>query len=204
MTILIDNFSIGVEEWLPVVDLASFAVDVVDHVHGITTSGTYFLHGGQIVPTSYSGISGGYRCSYYPTNVCNTSGTITITIHAENNNSETKEEDYYLLCGYHVEFEELIDWGPKKEVIITMDAKNLAFCPNTESEAFYFETAELHSRDLNATLQAVEYVDLNATIYPQSTFFFYGRTYTITINGIRDFAGNEMPESTFSFTIENE
>jgi len=203
MAILIDNFSVGVEEWLVVIDLVSFAVDVVDHIHGITTSGTYFLHDGQIVPTSYSGISGGYRCSYYPTDVCS-SGTITITIHAENNNSETKEEDYYLLCGYHVEFEELIDWGPKKEVVITMDAKNLAFCPNTETEAFYFETAELHSRDLNATLQAVEYVDLNATIYPQSTAFFYERTYTIIISGIRDFAGNEMVESIFSFTIENE
>ena len=203
MAILIDNFSVGAEEWLVVIDLVSFAVDVVDHIHGITTSGTYFLQDGQIVPTSYSGIVGGYRCSYYPTDVCS-SGTITITIHAENNNSETKEEDYYLLCGYHVEFEEIVDWGPKKEVVITMDAKNLAFCPNTETEAFYFETAELHSRDLNATLRVVESVDLNATIYPQNTFFFYERTYTVKISGIRDFAGNEILESTFSFTIENE
>jgi len=166
---LIDNFSIEVEEWLPIIDLVSFAVDVVD----------------------------------YPTDVYS-SGTITITIHAENDNTQIKEENYYLLYGYHCEFEEIVDWGYKKEVAVTMDAENLVFCPSTESEAFYFETADLHSYDLGATLQAVESVDLNATIYPQNTFFFYERTYTITISGIRDFAGNEMPDSIFSFTIENE
>ena len=191
------------EEWLPIIDLVSFAVDVIDHTYNITTSGTYFLHDGQIVSTSYSGISDGYRCSYYPTDVYS-SGTITITIHAENDNTQIREQDYYLLYGYNCEFEEIVDWGAKKEVVITMDAENLVFCPNTESEAFYFETADLHSRDLGATIQAIESVDLNATIYPQNTFFFYGRTYHIKISGIRDFAGNEMPESIFSFTIENE
>jgi len=201
MTILIDNFSIGVEEWLPITDLVSFIVDVIDHEHNITTSGTYFLHGGQIVLTSHSGISDGYRCYYYPPTI---SGGINLTIHAENDVSEIKEENYYLLYGYNCKFNELIDWGPKREVVITADAKNLAFCPNTESEAFYFETADLHSYDLGATIKAVESVDLNAIIYPQNTFFFYGRTYTIKISGIRDFTGNEMSDFNFSFTIENE
>ncbi len=200
MTILLDNFSISVEEWLPVVDLVSFAVDVIDHEHDISTSGTYFLHDEEIVPTSYSGISDGYKFYYYPPTI---SGEVNLTIHAENDNSETKEEDYYLLYGYNVKFDELIDWGPKKEVVITADAKNLAFCPNIVGEASYFETADLRSYDLGASIQAVESVDLNATVYPQNTFFFYGRIYTVKISGVKDFAGNEMQPFSFDFTIEN-
>ena len=200
MTILIDNFSIDAKEWLPIVDLVSFSVDVVDHEYSVSTSGTYFLHNGQIVSTSFSGISNGYRCYYYPPTI---SGAVNLTIHAENDNSETKEEDYYLLYGYNVKFNEVVDWGPKKEVVTTVDVKNLAFCPNTKTDAFHFETADLESRNLNAIINPVGYVSLGATIFPQNTFLFYGKTYTIKINGIRDFAGNKMSEFSFSFTIEN-
>jgi len=189
-------------EWLPVVDLASFSVDVVDHEYGISTSGTYFLHDGEVVLTSYSGIANGYRCYYYPTDV-SSSGTITITIHAENDIAETKEENYYLLYGYHCEFNELIDWGPKREVVVWAQVKNKAFCPNVETCAFFFETADLHSRDLNAIINPVGYVNLGASIFPQNTFFFYSRKYKIRIEGIKDFAGNEMPIYEFEFTIEN-
>jgi hypothetical protein len=189
-----------IEGWLPVADLVLFSVDVVDHKYNITTSGTYFIHDWQIVSTSYSGITDGYKFYYYPLTI---SGAVSLTIHAENSNSETKEESYYLLYGYNVKFNEIVDWGYKSTVVITADARNLAFCPNTKTDAFFFETADLHSRDLNAALQAVEYVDLNATIYPQSTFFFYGRTYTVKIENVKDFAGNIMSDFNFSFTIEN-
>jgi len=201
MTILIDNFSIDVEEWVSIADLVSFSVNVIDHDNNITTSGTYFLHDGEIVSTSHSGIVDGYRCYYYPPTI---SGEVNLTIHAENDNSETEEEDYYLLYGYNVKFNEVVDWGPKKEVVTTVDVKNLAFCPNKVGDAFYFETADLHSCDLNATIKAIESVDLNATIYPQNTFFFYERTYTVKISGIQDFAGNKTSDFSFSFTIENE
>lgn len=200
MTILIDNFSVGFEEWLAITDLISFAVDVIDHTYNITTSGTYFIHNGQIVSTSYSGISDGYKFYYYPPTI---SGEVNLTIHAENDNSETKEEDYYLLYGYNVKFDELIDWGPKKEVVITADAKNLAFCPNIVGEASYFETADLRSYDLGASINPVGYVNLGATIFPQNTFFFYGRTYKIKIENVKDFSGNIMPVYEFEFTIEN-
>ena len=203
MTIIIDNFSIGVKEWLPVTDLAYFAVDVVDHTYSVSTSGTYFLHNGQAVSTSHSGIADGYRCYYYPIDVYS-SGTINITIHAENDNSETAEEEYHLLYGYNVKFDQIVDWGYNSTVVTTIEAKNLAYCPNTEGEAFYFETADLHSTDLGASIVGLKSVDLGAAIYPQSKFFFYGRTYTITISGVKDYHGNEMTEFSFDFTIENE
>jgi len=127
----------------------------------------------------------------------------SLTIHAENSNSEILEQTFNFLCGYHVEFNELIDWGPAAMVITNAKVANLAFCPNTEGAAFYFTTKDLTSYNLGATIRAIESVDLAATIYPQSTFFFYGRTYTVTLSGIKDFAGNELAPFSYSFTIED-
>jgi hypothetical protein len=202
MTMVIDNFSIGVEQWVSVASPIYFSVDVTDAVYGISTSGTYFIHDGQVVSTTHSGITNGYICYYSPISLVS-SGVIDLTIHAENLNSETLEQAYHLLYGYHCEFEELVDWGPKKEVIITVEAANTVICPNAEGEAFYFETADLASYDLGATIRPIGSVDLPAVIYPQNTFFFYGRTYTITVSGIRDFSGNELAPYVFTFTIED-
>lgn len=202
MTLLIDNFSIGVEAWSLVTDLAAFSVDIVDLSYPVSTSGTYFLHDGAVVPTVLFGILNGYRAYYYPDSVVS-SGTITITIHAENTNSGIIDRDYYLLYGYRVEFNELIDWGPKSTVVTSVKASNQVFCPNTEGAAVYFETKDLESRDLGAFIGAIESVDLGAQIFPQSTFWFYGRTYKIKIEGVKDFAGNEMSTYEFEFTIEN-
>jgi len=203
MTIVISNFSIGVEEWAQASGI-NFSVDVVETASGvnISTSGTYFIHDGSIVPTSYSGLSGGYTCYYYPASVYS-DGTIDLTMHAENTVSGVKEQTFHLLYGYNLEFEELVDWGPNKEVITLVKAKNLAFCPNEEGEALYFQTADLQSVNLGATIQAVESVDLGATIRPQSKAFFYGMTFQIVISGVKDYHGNYLDPYTIEFTIEN-
>ena len=202
MAIVIDNFSIDVDEWVLVSDLTSFSVDVTDTVYPISVSGTYFLHDGNIVPTILSGISNGYKAYYYPASVIS-SGTIVLTIHAENTNSGIIEQNYNLLYGYHVTFDEVIDWGPKSTVVTTVEASNSVFCPNVEGAAVYFETRDLESYDLDASITAITSVDLSASIYPQNKFFFYDRTYTITVSGIKDFNGNELEPVVFSFTIEN-
>ena len=204
MTIVIDNFFLGVEEWIKESDLNYFAVDTVETASGvaIVTSGTYFIHDGQVVSTTHSGIAGGYTCYYTPSGVYS-DGTIDLTIHAENTVSGVEEQTFHLLYGYNVKFEELIDWGPNTEVITTVQASNKAFCPNFEGDSFYFETRDLHSTDLGATIHPVGYVDIGATIYPQSTAFFYNRTYTITVDGVKDYHGNEMEPYTFSFRVEN-
>lgn len=202
MTIVIDNFSIGVEDWVQVSDLNYFAVDVMDAAHGISTSGTYFIHDGQVVSTTHSGISGGYICYYTPSGVYS-DGTIDLTIHAENTASGVSEQTFHLLYGYNVKFEELVDWGPNVQVDIRAQASNLVRCPNTVAEGFYFITADLRAVNLGATIRAIESVDLGAKIYPQSTAFFYGETYTVTISGVKDFAGNIMDPYTYTFTIED-
>lgn len=203
MTIVIDNFSIGVEDWISEADLNYFAVDVVDSTYGISTSGTYFIYDGQVVSTTHSGITGGYRCYYTLASGVYSDGIIDLTIHAENTVSGVEEQTFHLLYGYNVKFEELIDWGVKTEVITTVQVSNKAFCPNFEADSFYFETRDLWSTDLAATINPVGYVNLGATIYPQSTFFFYNRTFVITISGVRDWHNNIMEPYTFSFTIED-
>lgn len=200
MSISIDNFFLGVEEWVQVTDSLAFSVDVIDSDHGISMADTYFMRNGSIVSTSYSGISDGYRVSYTPPTP---SGSIYLTLHAENNNGDSVEEDYSFLFGYNVKFEEYVDWGPNKEILIWAKASNTAFCPNIEAQATYFQTKDLNSRDLNAVINPVGYVDLSATVYPQNTFFFYGRTFTVTVSGIKDYNNNEMEPFSFSFTIED-
>ena len=201
MTILIDNFSIGVEDWIEAANL-TYSVDVVDLTTAISTSGTYFIDDGIVVSTTLSGITDGYKCFYTPSSVL-ASGTITLTIHVENTASGVEEQEFHLLYGYNCFFNEVVDWGPKNEVVITIEAQNTAFCPNLEGEAFYFETADYTSYDLGASIMPIGSVDLGATIYPQNTFFFYGRTYTITVSGVRDYHNNEMEPYVFSFTIED-
>ncbi len=204
MAILIDNFNLGVGGWTLVSDLGAFQVDAIDYTYAIdtTSSGSYFLHNGKQVSTTFSGIPNGQRMFYTPTSVVS-SGTFTITAHVRNSNNEIKEKTYYLLYGYNILFDQVVEWGPNKQIDILIQASNLAFCPNLEGEGSYFKTADLESRDLGAIIRVIEPFDLNATIYPQSTAFFYGKTYIITVLGIKDYSGNEMDPYTFTFTIED-
>ena len=202
MTILIDNFSLGVEDWIATSELGLFSVDTVDYVNNITTSGTYFVHNGSQVVTTFSGIANGYRMFYEPSDVTS-SGIIVLTAHVQNDILEVEEQSFYLLYGYNLKFEEIIDWGPVTRVDIRAQATNLVLCPNTVAEGFYFTTVDLVSKNLGAIIQIIEAINLSASIRPQSSTFFYGRTYTITISGVKDFTGNEMDPYIFTFTIED-
>jgi len=202
MSILIDNFSMGVEEWLPTTDLDSFSVDVVDHVNTIVSGSSYFIHDGIQVTTTFSGITDGYRMFYTPVGISST-GVISLIVHVQNDVPEIVEQEYSLLCGYNAIFEEWVDWGPNVQVDIRAQASNSVRCPNTVGEGFYFVTADLEAKNLGATIRAIESVNLGAKIYPQSTTFFYGETYVITISGVKDFSGNVMDPYTYTFTIED-
>lgn len=204
--IVIDNFSIGIEEWVLESDLNYFAVDVTDSTYGISTAGTYFIHDGQVVSTTYSGISDGYRCYYTPSDIYS-DGVIDLTMHAGNTVSGVKEQTFHLLYGYNVLFEDPIDWGLNTKVPIRAQVSNSAHCPNTVAEGFYFITesftSSMAASDLGASIQAVGFVELNAKIYPRQVAFFYGETYEITVSGVRDFSGNIMDPYIYSFTIQD-
>jgi hypothetical protein len=200
MTILIDNFSIGIGDWTLVDEFDSFAVDVVDHSYSTSISGTYFIYEGEQKIPTFSGITDGYRIYYTPSGIYS-DGTIDLTVHVENDNGETQEQNYYFLYGYHVEFDELVDWGFGSTVITKAEASNLAFCPNTEGIAFHFKTKDLYATYSGAVINFVRgNYDLNAAIYPRSV---YSKTYTVTLSGIKDFAGNELAPFSFTFRTED-
>lgn len=203
MALEVSNFSLGINQWELLDGGITLSADVIDDTYIVVVSGTYFLHNDDQVSTLFSAIPNGYRVSYSPSNLTS-SGTIYIKVHAQNNNSEIYEKTYELLYGYRVSYEEQIDWGPKKDIHIQSTAMNTSLCPNIEGAAFYFQTRDLPGFNLPASISAIQYKDLNATLYPQSTFFFYGKTYSVTISGVKDYHGNEMPPYTFSFTIKDE
>lgn len=202
MTILIDNFSIGVGDWVLVSDLVSFSVDAVDNVNTVLSGSSYFEREGSQVPTTFSGIANGFRMFYVPDSVVS-SGTITLTAHVENDNSETAEQDFSLLYGFNILFDEPINWGPLRVVDVLVNATNDVLCPNTVGEGFIFTTADFPSVNLGATIRPVDSVDLGASIFPQSTAFFYGKTFTITVSGVKDFSGNIMAPYVLTFTIKD-
>lgn len=204
MVIEIGSFSLERKEWEEVDSLNYFKVNVIETSGGdsIVTSGTYFIRNGVPVSTTYSGIPNGYECRYYPTSL-SSSGTIYLDFRAESTSGEVKFEHYELLYGYHLLFDEIVNWNPNQEVVVSIYVQNSVICPNVESKSFSFETKDLQSTALQASIRPIASVDLVASIYPQDAIFYYGGTYTITISGVRDFSGNELEPFSFTFTIEN-
>ena len=178
-------------------------VDVVDPLKGVSTSGTYFKVNGVEVPVTFTSIPNGYRMYYDPDDNFATEGVLVYTAHIRNNVGDEKDVNYYLLRGFNVVHDGATRWPPYKQVDIWMTATNSGFCPNTSTDAYYFRTRELRRTDLAARIYPVGPFDLGSSVYPQSTAFFYGGTYTLTISGVRDYSGNEMDPFIHTFTIED-
>ena len=179
-------------------------VDVVDYLYPIDTDNTYLSVNDVTASGVYfENIPDGKRMYYDPVDDFYSDGVLTYSIHAESTIGEVEEKDFYLLYGYDLQLNEVIDWGPNKRIVVRAEAQNLSFCPNLASEAFDFTTADLASVNLGMTINPVGFVDLNVQILPQSTVFFYGQTYTVKLKNVKDFAGNIMQELEYTFTIED-
>lgn len=178
-------------------------VDIVDVVIPVNMDNCYFYIDGGPLDVTFSGIDNGYRMFLSVSDDFISRGPFTLTAYAENVLGNGITKDFYLLYGYNYEFVGLADWGANKEVPVLMRASNLGFCPEDSNSAFYFKTKDLEAINLSSVIYPVTYVDMGAKLYPQNKFFFYGRTYTVTVSGVKDFAGNEMPVFSYEFTIEN-
>lgn len=179
-------------------------VDVIDYLYPINTDNTYLTVDGTMASGIwFEDIPNGKRLYYDPLDDFYSDGVLTYSLHAESSIGEVEEKDFYLLYGYNLEPNEVVDWGPNKNVIVRVEAQNLVFCPNTEGEAFNFKTSDLKSINLKCTIRPVGYVDLPIKISPQSTVFYYGKTYTVKVKNVKDFAGNIMPDFEYTFTIED-
>lgn len=204
----ISNFSLAEDEYVST--SATVCVDVTDDVYNVVTSGTYFIVDDTVVSgiyTTYTGITDGYRMCYDPDdNFASFLGSTTLTVHAENDNGDVLERDYYLTSGYIVEYDNrLQDYGYDNQVVVRMTAENFASCPLFATTAYWFTTEQKIPKDLGASIVGVPWSvgDLTASITPDTgVSFVYGKTFRVEVN-VRDFAGNEMTPYIFEFRIED-
>ena len=205
----ITNFSLGIGEYTTASGLIS--VDIEDDVCAVSTSGTYFLLDGVQVPVTFSGITDGYRM-FYDGNFDSLEGPTTFTVHAENECGDILEQDIYLTFGYIVEYNNErgslnnIDYGFGNKVVVRVTAENYASCPKLSGLAWEFESKEQFNSDLRASITGYEEYsgreDLSASIYPQSTAYYYEKEFTVVVNA-KDFAGNEMTPLILRYRIED-
>lgn len=209
-SIKITNFSLDEDQYT---DASNFiSVDILDDTCPISVSGTVLIVDGIEVPTTLSGITDGYRLYYDPIDDFESlNGPTTFTVHAENECGDVLEKDFYLTFGYIVEYdnpkgyEGAFDYGYNNKIAVRVTAENMASCPKANSVAYIFETEDYKQRDLGASIngQSVNrsMEDLPASIYPQSTAYFYGEEYEVVITA-KDFAGNEMSPFILKYIIE--
>ena len=207
LSLKISNFSLDIDEY-------SFAsgticVDITDDVHNVLTSGSsYFIIGEtETSGNTYIPIIDGYTmCFDDPNDFADLTGATTVTVHAENDNGDILERDFYLTSGYIVEYDNRRqDYGFGSQVVVRGSAENLASCPNTGTDAYFFETVPKTNSNLNATIVGRPWSEKNlgASITPTTdTIYFYGKVFRIEVRA-KDFAGNVMEPFTFEFRIED-
>lgn len=201
----ITNFSLEENQFIEATGFIS--VDVVDDVCPVSVSGTKLLVNDEEVFVTLSGIDNGYRIFYDPADDFeNLSGPTTFTVHAENECGKSLEEDFYLTFGYIVENINELDYGYGNQIAVRISAENMASCPKAESVAYIFETDNYKEKDLGASIVGKFHASsteiLPASIYPQSTAYFYEKEFEIIVRA-RDFAGNEMEPFVLKYKIEN-
>ncbi len=201
----ISNFSLDIDEYT--LASGSICVDITDDVYNVVTSGSYFIIEDTVTSGTFAPIVDGYRmCFDSPADFADILGATTFTVHAENDNYDILEQDFYLTSGYIVEYDNRTqDYGFGSQVVVRGSAENLASCPTTGVDAYFFTSTPKPSRDLNASIVGIPYSeeDLSAEIVPTTdTIYFYGKTFRIEVRA-KDFAGNVMEPFTFEFRIED-
>lgn len=202
MGLYITNFSIPEDTTVYCTSLVDFSVDVLDDIYTVTLSGTYMMNNGEIVPFTTSPISNGYTLTYTTT----PSGSVFLEVFGSNSNGDFITDSFLLYYGYEVTWDKVIIWPNNKEIPVSVSADNAVFNTNTVYFSTFFKTGAYKQYDLGAfvSVEGSGQYNMLADIKPQSKYFIYGKTYSVTISGIKDYAGNILPVKTFTFTLEND
>jgi hypothetical protein len=201
MGLYITNFSIPEKVATYCTSPLNISVDVLDDIYDVTLSGTYITCNDKNVPFDTTVISGGYNLLYSTT----PSGNLDIRVFASNNNGDLLEKLYYFQYGYEVTWEKVSVWSPGKEIPIAVIATNEVVKPNTAYFSTFFRTTAYREFNLEAfiSVEGSGQYNIPAEIRPQSKYFMYGKTYSVTISGVKDFRSNVLDPVTFTFTIED-
>lgn len=200
MSLYITNFSIPEGETQYFTSLVDFSVDITDDLYDVTTSGTYVLVNSNIPDYSLTSIFGGYRLSSSVV----PSGITDIQVFAQNTNNDFLNDTFVIQNGFEIVWEEVSYWGPDKEVPISVIVNNTVEAPGTNYFSTFFKTTHYRELNLEATIAAngSGYNELGCYIKPQNKYFMYGKNFTVTVSGVKDFSGNITPPKTYSFKIE--
>jgi hypothetical protein len=201
----ISNFSLDEGEYSSAT--GTICVDVTDDIYNVVKSGTNFVIDETVTSGTFTPITDGYKMCYDPVdNFASILGSTTITVHAQNDNEDVLERDFYVTSGYLVEYNnEVQDYGFDNTIVVRMTAENFASCPLTNTDAYWFTTEQKLPSDLTANIVGIPWseLELSATILPQTeTMYFYGKEIKVEVRA-KDFAGNEMPPYVFEFKIED-
>jgi len=208
LSLKITNFSLGEGQYTEAYN--SITVDVLDDVCPISVSGTYFKINDIQVSGTLTPIPDGYRLVYDPIdNFESLNGPTTFTVHAENECGKIIEQLFNLTFGYIVGYENDkntgIDYGFDKKIVVRVEVENIASCARTSSIAYTLESEEFKNKELMASIVgmlAEESKDIAASVYPQSTVYFYGKEFRIVVYA-KDFAGNDMTPFEIAYKIED-
>lgn len=200
MAIIIEDFAISLNDWIVIESPVIFSAIIHDTtISGINPSSTHYVFNDTVVPTVVSGLGAGYYT--VATTPLSISGSVDLTLHVANYFNEIVDKEYSFLFGYHILYSDPNkDWGAGNEILISAFATNTAVCPNSERMTTYFTTKEYEYYDLTSNITPIGWADLGADIKPQTMQYFYGHTYTITVSGIKDHSGNQLPMFSWYFT----
>ena len=200
-SLYIVNFSLHFEDYSYLGDY--LYVDIIDYLFTVDTSNSYFEVDGTYVNTEFNNITNGVRARCIITDDFIKNEEMVVKVTASNLIGDVFYEHFYLLFGYSMEFNGRILFDYNKNILVHGCATNLVECPNTECNSFSFTTIDYPSYNLAASISCVVSEDLTAEVYPQSTAFFYGRSYKIVVSNIKDNSGNYLESVTMEFTIED-
>lgn len=182
-------------------------VDIVDDVYAVDPLGCYFVIDDVTVSGILSPIPDGYRMCYSPDDLfARILSATEFKVVARNINGDVNWRSFYLTSGYHVEYDNVNqDYGHGNKIVIRMAAENFASCPALNIFSYETEVSPSAAFDLPAYIFArpqLFYKNLSASVYPNSTAYFYGKKIKVEIRA-RDYAGNDMDPFIFEFRIEN-
>ena len=199
MALYITNFSIPKDSTVYCTSLVDFRVDVLDDEHSVTLSGTFMVNNGYTVNCTTTPLVNGYTLSYSTV----PSGTMVLEVFGSNSNDDNTSRTYLLQYGYEVLWEKVIRWPVNSEIPVSVSAVNNVFNPNTTYFSTFFKTSTYKEYDLGAyvSVEGSGQYNISAAVKPQSKYFMYGKSYSITISGVKDFSGNILPVKTFEFSL---
>jgi len=177
-------------------------VDIEDFIFDLNISEIYFELEGVRLSTTFNGNNRKVTVSCTIDTSFNFEGRTYIKVVATNMAGDIFYKNFPLLFGYSLELNVPTKFEYTKDIIVHSCATNAVSCPNTECNSFVFTTVDYPSYNLSASISCVLNENLAASIFPQSTAFFYGKRYDIKIANIKDYSGNVMSPVVLSFIIE--